>query len=148
MKIRMLAHNDLVSLLELYTHLHEETYDIANDAFGKQWDKILGTDNIYYFGLFIQSKLVSTCHLVIVPNLTHACQPYALIENVVTHSAYQNKGYGKSVLKAASQYAWDKGCYKVMLITGRNDEKVHSFYESAGFKSDKKKAFVARAEPE
>lgn len=146
MEIRTLIHDDLTALLELYTHLHEELYDSTDQAFSRVWNNIQDTGNILYFGAFVELQLVSTCHLVIVPNLTHACHPYALIENVVTHSAHRNKGYGKAILNAATQFAWQQGCYKVMLMTGRKDEAVHSFYESAGFKTDDKKAFVARPE--
>jgi len=144
MEIRRLAHDDLAALLNLYGHLHEEYYDISNKAFAEEWAKILAAGNIFYFGLFVNSHLVSSCHLVVVSNLTHACQPYALIENVVTHSAHRNRGFGKAVLHAALEYAWAQGCYKTMLMTGRNEEKVHRFYESAGFTSTDKKAFVAR----
>jgi hypothetical protein len=40
--------------------------------------------------------------------------------------------------------AWSLGCYKVMLMTGRED--AHAFYEKAGFKAGVKTAFVARPE--
>lgn len=144
MEIRTLIHDDLTALLELYTHLHEELYDAKNEAFSRVWNNIQDAGNILYFGVFVELQLVSSCHLVIVPNLTHVCHPYAVIENVVTHSAHRNKGYGTAVLNAATQFAWEQGCYKVMLMTGRKDAAVHDFYENAGFKMDDKKAFVAR----
>jgi len=40
--------------------------------------------------------------------------------------------------------AWVEGCYKVMLLTGRKDEAISRFYESAGFDRPAKQAFVAR----
>ncbi len=37
--------------------------------------------------------MVATCTLVVIPNLTRGGTPYALIENVVTHTDHRNKGY-------------------------------------------------------
>lgn len=38
-----------------------------------------------------------------------------MIENVVTHEGYRNKGYGTRLLKKALEIAQGEGCYKVML---------------------------------
>jgi GNAT superfamily N-acetyltransferase len=99
----------------------------------------------HYFGVFLDSQLVSTCTLAVIPNLTRACQPYGLIENVVTHAEHRNKGYGKRILAHALDSAWAAGCYKVMLMTGRKDPATLYFYESAGFDAKEKKAFIAKA---
>jgi len=42
------------------------------------------------------------------------------------------------------EYAWKKGCYKAMLMTGRLDEGIFNFYESSGFSRHEKQAFVAK----
>ena len=89
---------------------------------------------------------MSSCALSVVPNLTRGCQPYGVIENVVTHADYRGKGYGKAVLRQALEYAWKRDCYKVMLLSGRKSEAVYRFYESVGFDRHAKQAFVARSE--
>ncbi|WP_242831458.1 GNAT family N-acetyltransferase, partial [Dehalobacter sp. UNSWDHB] len=38
-----------------------------------------------------------------------------MIENVVTHEGYRNKGYGTRLLKEALEIGQGEGCYKVML---------------------------------
>jgi GNAT superfamily N-acetyltransferase len=81
--------------------------------------------------------------LQVVPNLTRGARPYGLIENVVTRQDKRGQGYGSAVLKAALDLAWEKGCYKVMMLTGRKDAKVFGFYEKAGFKAGVKTGFVA-----
>lgn len=78
-----------------------------------------------------------------IPNLTRGCKPYAVIENVVTHSQHRQQGYGTAILKHALAYAWSVECYKVMLMTGRKDEATLRFYESAGFDRQSKQAFIA-----
>ena len=80
---------------------------------------------------------VATCTLVVVPNLTRRCAPYALIENVVTHTDFRQLGFGQKVLAAAIDAAWAKGCYKIMLLTGSTEPATLSFYRRAGFEATK-----------
>jgi hypothetical protein len=40
--------------------------------------------------------------------------------------------------------AWERGCYKIVLTTGRTDEEVMAFYEGVGFKRNTRTAFEAR----
>lgn len=70
----------------------------------------------------------------------------SVIENVVTHSAHRSRGHGQALLRHALSFAWSQGCYKVMLMTGRKDEAIFRFYESAGFDRHDKQAFIARPE--
>lgn len=58
-----------------------------------------------------------------------------------------NEVSAKSLLKHTLEQAWQAGCYKVMLLTGRKDEATLGFYESAGFDPNDKQAFVARPGP-
>ena len=89
-------------------------------------------------------ELVSTCTLVIVPNLTRGVRPYGLIENVVTHPGHRRTGLGQAVLSASLNAAWNADCYKVMLATGSRREETLRFYEKAGFKRGGKTFFEAR----
>ena len=70
-------------------------------------------------------------------------RPYGIIENVVTHEKYRNRGYGTRLLKKALEIARDKGCNKVMLLSGRGED-ILSFYEKAGFERGKKTGFIVR----
>jgi len=80
---------------------------------------------------------VTTCTLIVVPNLTRQATPYALIENVATASERQGRGYGTAILSEASCRAFDHGCYKVMLLTGSKDPSTLRFYKKAGFEQSK-----------
>ena len=145
MEIRTIKHHELDSLLALYRHLHDRD-DPVPDAgvLNAVWDRIQADDGQEIFGLFKAADLISSCVLCIIPNLTRGCRPYGLIENVVTHSAFRNQGLGKMVLRHALEQAWQRNCYKVMLLTGRKSEAVYRFYESAGFDRNAKQAFLAK----
>lgn len=41
--------------------------------------------------------------------------------------------------------AWDAGCYKVKLMSGRAQESVHALYRKCGFDAELKQAYLKRA---
>ncbi|WP_243759465.1 GNAT family N-acetyltransferase [Achromobacter insolitus] len=145
MLIRELGQPDLKELLVLYAHLHEVDEPTPPLAIVESvWSELLSSPRFRYFGAILDGQLVASCNLTIIPNLTRACRPYGLIENVVTHRAYRNRGFGKAVLARAVKVAWEQDCYKVMLMTGRKDEATLRFYQPAGFDPKGKQAFVAK----
>lgn len=145
MNIRQIQAHELSLLLSLYAHLHECDDPPPSAAVAEAvWSEALANPRIKYFGGFASDSLVSSCTLTVIPNLTRACRPYGVIENVVTHSMHRGQGWGKAVLAHALAEAWRQNCYKVMLLTGRKDEATLRFYRQAGFDQDGKQAFVAK----
>lgn len=142
---REIAASELAAVLRLYEHLHEADEPPPSDAAAEiAWAEAMANPRCRYIGGYAGDALVACCTIVVVPNLTRGCRPYALIENVVTHRGHRNRGWGKAVLAHALAFAWSEQCYKVMLMTGRNDEAVLRFYEAAGFSRHGKQAFIAR----
>ena len=150
-EIRDISASELDELFQLYEHLHASDDPLPpRREVEALWQNIQRNPDLKYFGAFIQGRLVSSCTLTMIPNLTRGCRPYGVIENVVTHAGFRKRGYGRAVLDHALSYAWRRRCYKVMLLTGRKDEGTCRFYESAGFDRDAKQAFLAtprKAEP-
>jgi GNAT superfamily N-acetyltransferase len=145
MEIREIRESKLIELLALYRHLHESDDPLPEtNVVEGIWRQIQTDPNLSYWGVFVDGRLVSSCALCIVPNLTRGCRPYGLIENVVTHIDYRRKGYGQAVLRTALKYTWSRNCYKVMLLTGRKNEATYQFYESVGFDRHAKQAFFVK----
>jgi GNAT superfamily N-acetyltransferase len=142
--IRECQTGDLPRLLELYQHLHVKDAPCSEaPILERVWQELLNDPKIHLLAGEVNGVLVCTCVLVIVPNLSRGARPYGLIENVVTHSLYRRRGYGTAVLQHALDIAWKLNCYKVMLLTGRQDENIFRFYEGAGFKPGIKAGFIA-----
>jgi GNAT superfamily N-acetyltransferase len=128
----------------LYKHLHND--DVGPppaSELDSLWAAILANPMLHYLAADLDGRIVSTCALTIIPNLTRGCRPYGLIENVVTHPDFRRRGLGKAVIRHALGIAWKHGCYKVMLMTGRKQPEVHQFYCSAGFIGGVKTGFIA-----
>lgn len=143
--LRDLQPHELDALLRLYTHLHEHDEPLPDAAIVQAtWHDLLALPGHRVFGGYVDDQLVASCTLAVIPNLTRGCRPYGLIENVVTHREHRHRGHGHALLAHALQQAWAAGCYKVMLLTGRQDEATLHFYETAGFDRRGKQAFVAR----
>lgn len=135
--IRKAAPEDLSDLLALYAELSVGDRLPTPEAATATWAKLLSSEMVSVLVAEQEGRVVSSCVLVIVPNLTRNQNPFALIENVVTSSALRGHGLGKRIIRAAISQAWAEGCYKVMLMTGRTDPNVLAFYESCGFERGK-----------
>lgn len=144
-KVRPIKFDELEQLFELYQHLNKDDPKLAmTSSLKKLWQEIFDNPNLYYLVIAEDGILVSSCTIAIIKNLTRSARPYALIENVVTHENYRNKGYGTAVLQKAVEIARENDCYKVMLMTSRKEESTLKFYEKAGFHKGEKTAFVIR----
>lgn len=145
MNIRALQPHELPALLNLYGHLHRlDEPPPSPGAPEAAWAEAMANPRILYLGGFAADALVASCTLTVIPNLTRACRPYGVIENVVTHAAHRSQGWGSAILARALDEAWRQQCFKVMLLTGRKDEATLRFYEQAGFDRHAKQGFVAR----
>ncbi len=146
-QIRTIERHELPALLELYRHLHAVDAPLPDaHTLNQIWSEILDDPKMSCLVADSEGKLIGSCTLAIIPNLTRGARPYGLIENVVTHSEYRQKGIGTRLLQHALQLAWEKNCYKVMLLTGSKREETLRFYERAGFRKGIKTGFIATPE--
>ena len=107
-------------------------------------DKFEKDENMYLLVMEEGGKVVSSVQMAIIESLTHNVRPFAVIENVVTHADYRNKGYASALLEKASEIAREHRCYKVFLETGSNKESTLNFYQKNGFEIDKKHSCLKR----
>ncbi len=107
-------------------------------------DKFEKDENMHLLVAEEEDKVVSSVQMAIIENLTHNVRPFAVIENVVTHIDYRNKGYASALLERASEIAREHRCYKVFLETGSNKESTLNFYRNNGFAIDEKHSCLKR----
>jgi GNAT superfamily N-acetyltransferase len=107
------------------------------------FESILETPGLSMLVLEQDGAIVASAYLNVVPNLTRAAAPYAIIENVVVDEAHRGQGLGKDIMARTLDVAWEAGCYKAMLQTGSRRPSTHAFYRACGFSGDEKYAYVA-----
>ena len=142
MTVREIRDNELSNLLELYKHLHELGIPDNGEHLQNTWAAICSDKNHHIIVCEVDSKLVSSCVCVIIPNLTRNVRPYAFIENVVTHADYRGKGCATACLNYAKELAVKADCYKMMLLTGAKNESTLNFYKRVGYNCTDKTAFI------
>lgn len=142
--IRPARADELAAVQALYLHLNAEDPPADPALAGLAWAQLLGSDLTTVLVAETAGRLVASCTLAVIPNISRGARPYALIENVVTHAGHRRKGHGQAVLAAALDRAWAAGCYKIMLATGSRQEATLRFYEKAGFERGGKTFFQIR----
>jgi GNAT superfamily N-acetyltransferase len=143
--VRQATRDDLDGLLDLYTHLSPNDAPLPpRPQVVELWDEILSNPMLTYFVAEHAGKLIATCNLTIVPNLTRGARPYGVIENVITHPDFRRRGVAKAVLDRAIETAKQANCYKVMLLSGVSRKGAHALYEKVGFSKDTKVGFDLR----
>ncbi len=135
--IRKAQRADLERLQTLYLQLSAHNTAIPPHEAEELFERFKRYDGSEIFVGEVDELLVSSCTLVVIPNLTTAGKPYALIENVITDEGHRGRGYGKATLDFATTHAWQQGCYKVMLMTGSKEAATLEFYRRAGFEQTK-----------
>lgn len=108
MEIREAGNQDLRQLLVLYTQLHNNAMPSFDEELENIWNDIISDRNHHVLIGVDNEQIISSCVIVIIPNLTHEQCPYALVENVITHVQYRNKGYATQLLKLCTRFSEER----------------------------------------
>ncbi len=147
MIIREAEEKDVLDIKDLYFNFLTK-YPPKEEQNLETWKSLINEfrkDERHYILVVEENdKVVSSVQLAIIPSLTHNIRPFAVVENVVTHEAYRNKGFASKLLQEAIKIAQNKNCYKISLETGSNRESTLNFYKENGFEMDSKHSFLKR----
>lgn len=142
MVIREIKKDELEELLNLYKYLKSDDIPEKSHEVNKVWENIMNFNGQHIIVAEENKKIVSSCVVTIIPNLTHNHRSYAFMENVVTDENYRKRGFATACLNYAKELAIKENCYKLMLLTGSKRESTLNFYEQAGYNKKDKTAFI------
>lgn len=145
--VREVDFDDLHGLLKLYTQLHNNPLPKESEELLAVWEKMINDENHHIIVAEKDGQIVSSCVMVVIPNLTHFQRPYAVVENVITDVLFRKRGFASACLKYAKQIAIQNNCYKIMLLTGSRNENTLQFYERCGYNRNDKTAFIQWLNP-
>lgn len=147
MKIRRATPRDAEELKILYFNYltafppkEEQNMDKWRDLIGK----LEKDERQFLLVAEEEGRVVSSVQVAIIEGLTHNVRPFAVIENVVTHVDYRNRGFASALLEEATRIAKRFHCYKIFLETGSNKESTLRFYRNNGFEIDAKHSCLKR----
>lgn len=136
--------NDLKELYFRFLTKYPPVEEQDMELWGEMLDRFEKDDKMYILVAVEDGRVVSTVQMAIIESLTHNVRGFAVVENVVTHSDYRNRGYASALLQKASEIAREHRCYKISLETGSNRESTLNFYRSNGFVIDEKHSCLKR----
>jgi GNAT superfamily N-acetyltransferase len=142
-KARLAQASDLGGLLDLFRDSEVSSVAEPSDRAASIWSEMLAPEGIAVFVSDAGDKIAATCTLITAPNLLRGGRGHAFLENVVTHREFRGQGHGRAVVEAALAEAWARDCHHVLLQSGRQDPRVHRFYERSGFKPGVRIGYVA-----
>lgn len=83
----------------------------------------------------LDGEVCATADMVVVANLTHHGQPWAIVENVVVAADRRRRGVGSELMRHLVALAREQGCCKVQLLSGKHRLGAHEMYRGLGFEA-------------
>jgi GNAT superfamily N-acetyltransferase len=80
----------------------------------------------------VDGQVVGTADLIVIPNLTHRGEPWAIVENVIVADGARRAGVGRALFGHLIEHARTAGCCKLQLVSGKHRAEAHEFYRSMG----------------
>jgi len=141
--IRKALASDVESILELYKQLQPLDPVVDVETAMPVWEQS-AKSGVTYFVAEVDKRVIATCYIAIIPNMSRGCSPIGYIENVVTASDFRRRGIGRRLMSAAVEHAKAQGCYKALLKSSKKRTEAHEFYESIGFDGGVSRIFEVR----
>ncbi|WP_116246406.1 GNAT family N-acetyltransferase [Nocardiopsis sp. FIRDI 009] len=80
-----------------------------------------------------RGQIIGTLDLLVVANLTHDAQPWAVVDNLVVDPQRRGGGVGRALMEDALDRAARAGCYKVELLAHESRDRASGFSAALGF---------------
>ncbi len=134
--VRRATRRDIPSLLRLYGAF-ASAYSDDPDALlpGEAdaiFDRIDADANQALLVAEQDLRVIGTLVLVVVSNLAHRGQPWAIVENVAVHESMRGQGIGTLLMEEAVRRARGARCYKLVLSAHQSRTDSHRLYRKLG----------------
>jgi aminoglycoside 3-N-acetyltransferase I len=106
-------------------------------------DHLLGRDDFWTFAALAEGRPVGGLTAFIVP-MTRAQTSELLIYDLAVQAAYQRRGIGRRLVKAATDFAAKKGIEATWVPVAGEDDHALAFYRAIGGKPDAATIFTFR----
>lgn len=138
MIIRAAIRSDLGAILRLLRELGGATHTQSahvrmSSAAVRAWTRMESDPDRTILVAEQRGQIIGTLNLLVVANLTHDAQPWAVVDNLVVDPLARRRGVGRALMEDALDRAAGAGCYKVELLAHESGNDVHGFHAALGF---------------
>ena len=134
--IRRATRRDIPALLRLYgaftTAYDDESHALSPGEADAIFDRIDADANQALLVAEQDLRVIGTLVLVVVSNMAHGGQPWAIIENVAVHERVRGQGIGTLLMEEAVRRARGARCYKLVLSAHESRTESHRLYRKLG----------------
>lgn len=137
--IRKAQAEDAARIEALYRQL------VSNPAVSVKAERIAALADAPHTALFVYERdgsVLGSALLSLCADVMFDSQPFAVVENVVVDEGARGRGIGSALLRHIEAFCLEKDCSKIMLLSARQREEAHQFFEQAGFNGASKRGFV------
>lgn len=139
MNIRKAEMNDIVALAEL--HRGEGWCYDEEVVLRDYWDDSFDKESILVAE--VDGKIVGTVEISKAYKARFGF--FAVLRRLVVHPSYRGKGIGRELMKEALEESRKMGCNAIELSVDPENTQPHRFYESLGFKDDRKEIIMVKS---
>jgi GNAT superfamily N-acetyltransferase len=82
------------------------------------------------------NKLLGSVMGIVCADICGDCQPFMVLENMIVSENARGKGIGRKLVEQLEEYAKQRNCTYIMLVSLIKRKGAHKFYESLGFGLD------------
>ncbi|MUL40374.1 GNAT family N-acetyltransferase [Streptomonospora sp. PA3] len=138
MIIRSAIRSDLGAILRLLRELGDTTPAQSStvrmsSAAVRAWTRMENDPDRSVLVAERRGQIIGTLDLLVVANLTHDAQSWAIVDNLVVDPACRRGGVGRALVEEAVDRASRAGCYKIELLSHESRTGAHAFYSAVGF---------------
>ncbi|WP_371380034.1 GNAT family N-acetyltransferase [Sporomusa aerivorans] len=124
---------ELGELAGLYEQLTGRKSNLA--VMANIFGKIINNQDYLLLGAKDQAqRLVGSLLGILCMDMVGECRPFMVLENVIVSKRCRRQGIGREMIQYIENYARERNCYYVMMISLLKRTEAHAFYEQAGYK--------------
>lgn len=137
-KVRQAIPEDRAALQRLYEALcpGEPVRVIASRI-----EQIQEDDNHFLLVHETDGKVDGTVFVSFCPDPMFGTLPFGVVENLVVLPDRHGNGAGRRLLAEVEEIAREQRCTKLMLLSNRQREEAHAFFERMGYRGDVSRGF-------
>lgn len=135
---------DMDAVLALYRELRPHDPPLPEATAAHLWETVHDGPGSFIFVCEDENSIGATCMLALVDHLASGGRPIGLVEHVITAAPSRRKGMAQACLRLALSDAWQRGCCKVLLLSGAQRTEAHRLYARVGFDGDVERGFVIK----